>query len=1033
MRKTFLNVSLISLLAFAVPVSFTSCKDYDDDIQRVDTENKELSDQLATLQAAVDANKKAADAAALAAQAAQTAADKAAQEAALAQKAAADAKVEAINEAMSQVKELLKGVPTAEQLSKLSGQIEGIEKGLSTLKGTVDEHEKAISALKIQVAALEKFEEATGKDLSTIKGQISDLESKISSAMTKDDVDKVLKEANESVQKTVNASISTLQGVISNRLTSITLVPDTYIDGIETIEFVSLKYQPLKQVSTGMAANGSEVIVSTDENPAQYRLNPITAQLADIDEQNIEFVALQATARGVVESPIAYVKGSAKIADSGLEKGILTVQAKKNTTGSLNLGGDQIYTVALKVPIAESLLADKETPEYVYSEYARLHETTLTPKIAEISTTTGKFDCTKLAHKHYSDSLTIWKSNVDQEQLVTKKVVYNESLDLATLVTGCKNEDAAEITAEELAKYGLEFQYAVAQGVYNTGAQNKTDQQQFASIKGSTITSKLPNGETNNKAAIDKEPIVRISLVDTKNLKIADQRYLKIKWVEKEEVPVEPVDLGSKTLSVKYLGCNEVVTDGLDWKTFINDFYGKVQGAKPDMSKDEFTQIYLATDPKVETNYTRNGGDIVFDSNASADAAVVGWTLSLAEIGKIIDVNTTVVPHAWDYKNNKFTLKLTFEPTDKDYPVLYYTLNQTIEVEDAPAINGFYNNYWINPNSVYAVYPVQYKSQAQQKLVADNYTTEDGLTADKAMYHNNLMNGFSFVNSDYIVKNMTSCGSWDLQFCKDNQQAGYAPQTYGTAEPDMSTTANIAGYNLVKGLDKAAKLVWNPAHMAWLKNAAHAKEVYVDLTNNAAGKGLLDKTANVAVWSTINEYNVIPVHAYSIKFIKPINFKDNEFEGAFTDGIVNGSRVDWTKAFSLKDCFGYTVAKTTTNTTDEKEKWAADLYTYYGVSDPVWDTQDIRFGMKVSGNNIVVDDNVSPDNNTALTSAELKQYTAGGAIPSLAVQGNELVFTSNMGSQVAGAFNIFVKVSITHLWGEESAWVKIKVNPMSAR
>lgn len=51
---------------------------------------------------------------------------------------------------------------------------------------------------------------------------------------------------------------------------------------------------------------------------------------------------------------------------------------------------------------------------------------------------------------------------------------------------------------------------------YNTAAPNGTDQQQFATVTPEgVISSKLPDGVTNNMACVGKEPIVRIMLCDT--------------------------------------------------------------------------------------------------------------------------------------------------------------------------------------------------------------------------------------------------------------------------------------------------------------------------------------------------------------------------------------------------------------------------------------------------------------------------------------------------------------------------------------
>lgn len=328
MRKHFLKVSLIGLLAVSMPMSFTSCKDYDDDIEALENSNADLSNQLSALQAALTANQQAAtaaqsaaDAAKAAADAAQNSADAAAKEAAaakqeaeLAKKAAAEAKAEAIEEAIDQVKSMLSGYATSAQLATLAGTVEGIQKGLSTLEASlkeanaeIDENARAIEAIKVQVAALEKFQAETGKDITAIKADIEALKAQLNSKITKDEVNALLNEANAKLTKELNSAVSTLQGVISNRLSSITLVPNLYIDGIETIEFTSLKYTPLKQSANGLVSAGADVLVSSDENLAQYRLNPITTGLNDIDEQNIEFVALVAQARGVVDRSAFYL------------------------------------------------------------------------------------------------------------------------------------------------------------------------------------------------------------------------------------------------------------------------------------------------------------------------------------------------------------------------------------------------------------------------------------------------------------------------------------------------------------------------------------------------------------------------------------------------------------------------------------------------------------------------------------------------------------------------------------------------------
>ena len=57
MNKKFLSVILFSALMVGTAGTFTSCKDYDDDIEHLDKKTRDLKTQLTTLQSALDAAK----------------------------------------------------------------------------------------------------------------------------------------------------------------------------------------------------------------------------------------------------------------------------------------------------------------------------------------------------------------------------------------------------------------------------------------------------------------------------------------------------------------------------------------------------------------------------------------------------------------------------------------------------------------------------------------------------------------------------------------------------------------------------------------------------------------------------------------------------------------------------------------------------------------------------------------------------------------------------------------------------------------
>ncbi len=220
MNKKYLSVVLFGALLAASAGTFTSCKDYDDDIKGLQEQidgNKNsvaaLEKQLATLesaaesaqkaaesaQKAADDAKKAADAAKAQADAAKATGDQAAAEAAqaaaeaaqakrdaaAAQEAAANAKREAIEEAKKQVEALkallqesINGKVDVEVFeaaqTAVAGKIAGIEESLNVLTegqklltADMNDAKQAIATLmaayenlKIQSATLEEYKEA---------------------------------------------------------------------------------------------------------------------------------------------------------------------------------------------------------------------------------------------------------------------------------------------------------------------------------------------------------------------------------------------------------------------------------------------------------------------------------------------------------------------------------------------------------------------------------------------------------------------------------------------------------------------------------------------------------------------------------------------------------------------------------------------------------------------------------------------------------------------------------------------------------
>lgn len=1029
MKRKFLSVILFSALIVGTTGTVTSCKDYDDDIkdlqEQIDKKasTDDLTQRLATLQSSVDAAQRDAASALSKAQEAYDKAKEAYDKAAAAGSSAQDAYNKAA-EAYEQA--IAAGSSATEAYNKAKEAYDA-----AAAAGTSEETQQAINDLDKAVKELAELIDKKA-DLTSVSEEIKALEGKLTNYASKSDLNgKASTAALEELEDEVARLEAKVLKLIGSRLTSVTLVPDLYVGGIETIEFLSLKYRPMTyDKAKGMIENPSvaDIIVSSEENPAHYRLSPANVNVDCIDKAGIEFLAYKAQTREVVSSPIAYVTNSATIDNDG----IMTVYAKKSITGSLNLtpeGEDgPIYTVALKVPIKDEYRTDEDADECVYSEYSRLSESTMTPKIAALP-----YVCSRTAgHSHYSDSLSVWGMRVTDAapaNIITKEVLYDSSLDLRTLVTGCIQQDAREITVAELAKYGLEFRFAIPTTAYTTGAVNNTDQQQFAKLQsdGCTVVSKLPNGVTNNKAAIDKEPIVRVTLWDKVNAKIVDQRYLKIRWTNKT---VAPVDLGIKEFK-RLLGCDAVDMD-ITWADFINTVYGQVKDEKLDMSEDQFMAVY-----PYSTNIS-----VVGPGSASwrwggaheGDALFLKWTLDPSDIGTIVKYdNGATTPTLF---NNVFTMKITFTPTNSDYPVLTYTLKTTVELPTLPSINGYYDQYWYSKYDAHDVLPVQYNTAAQTRAYC--------------VFENNLMNAFTYNSTTgLIIKDMTSCGNWDMQFALKQNIANVVPEYYTPTAVEPLKTAGVSystfeAYSLLNNNTQAMRLNWDPSHMSWCNNPAHYQANLFADHNNAANQSLLnplsaeneadgitpkrthDKKIQMSIWATINPYNYILVKNYSICLVAPLRI-EAQLDGYFEEGLVSGSSIDCSKAFKMTDFRGYEVAAVTTDLTNEYKKYASDLYKYYEVQPTNWDLNAVRYGMKVVNGSIVIDDNLTAAQ--GMTAAEINAATNGNINLSITQSGTTLTFKNNGGSNVETKCNVFIPASVTYGFGTITTNVKVTLYP----
>ena len=804
---------------------------------------------------------------------------------------------------------------------------------------------------------------------------------------------------NQAIAEQINAAVAAMMEKLSGRLTSIQVIPDLYVNGIETIELKSFKYTAWGVTSNATTEavdqNGATSTTAQTSTDVRYLVSPTTVTTEDIEKPS--FVFEKAQTRSTVAEQLLNVE------TYSVKDGVLTVTVKKASGTEITLDRGYIYTAALGAPIAEKWLAEGETGTTVYSDFVALAETTVEPKIAAL--VDDEYVCEDPDdHNHYYESY-----DAAQAAAAVKQVAYDDKLDLLTLVTGCyvdATDGAVEITKDELTAAGLEFRFALPTKPYVLG-ENDSDQQQFATIAGSTMTSKLPDGTTNNQAAIDKTPVVRVELVDVNNKDaVVDVRYFKIQWVRKT---IAPIDLGVIYTFEYTLGCNEFQGKFL-WNQMVNEVLAKI--GDTGMSQDEFLATYTVPTiaskdhtvgaVKKEGEAGANTAEFVYNFDADADesAAAFTWRLTIEQVGNVIDKLV-----AGD--EVKYVVNVTIPAQNSYQGSVNFAFEVKVALPELPEIYGYDSAFWFTDYTLAYVYPIQYNTPGALATCAYRYEL-DRLFADSK-----------------VVKNMLKCGTWDIQFAKTQPANGYASGAVTVP------SADAAGHSLVKGQSTAVQLNY-AAGTPWYAGVLAADETYesavsdiqVQVMNNAEGIGILGQQATLDVWATINDKNTYKVTTFNVYFVAPLNINSELKDAYFVDQVISGSTIDCSKAFTMTDFKDYIVAKVTTGTT-EKEKYAEELYEYYVVKDPVWNLADAKTNLKKdSEGNYVVDETITAE--TATVKAEdrfgvgcITEDTAAGT----------LTFKNVKGVKVEKTVKLFIPVTVSHKWGTLTETVTVSLLP----
>ncbi|WP_290396459.1 hypothetical protein, partial [uncultured Bacteroides sp.] len=1042
-----------------------------------------------------------------------------------------------------------------EQLDK-KASIDDLNAKVATLQAAVDEAKNAANEAKAKAQeALDKAGSAEGgvsdDDLKALKKELQDQIDKLASLATVDAKIKELKESlasefiSEADLKKLATEVETLSvkvmALIGHRLTSLTLIPTTHINGIPSIELLTLTYTPQvfatknyadhaanpskhtnRPVLDHTAVKGAKALsISTEKNEVSYKISPsIGVMKEDVKKPLFECFMSQNVTKSAPE--LAQNK-PIEIVDYDVKDGVMTVFYKKNaeyvgksigTIGSAHEDGtEKFWMASLKAPIADKNLTDAEKEAgkdvYVNSEYSRIEESTVYPYLANkkidfSKTLTADFadEMQDGKYVHYHDSLCLYKSG--NEQLVDVKQPYDKPLDLRDLVTVCytraENKHASHKELKEYADYGLEFRFALAKAKYLQG-DRKTDEQAFGRIlsDGYTLKSEVYDvelGDTEySKTSIGREPIVRAELWDKNNGNMIAVRYIKIRWTGEKDQTIAAITFPNDTVTCKDM-FQQLFSKEMNEKIY---HMVKFDGGQS-MSKTQFHSIYK----EMEIIELRKDGKKVDLSKLAISKVATDWIEGSDKVGKdgaeMIDNKKDLVFALLQDAEDNTSFNLVWAMNPKTVGTLAYnastkTYASTFEIDvkyiDNAGLNGdikqtfkqtiiaptqnfaYQGTYWKNGvgEGIFNVNPIVYATANDGGTQKDPHVypgTADGCQlADYSHIEADLVNGFvnattkeKPANLAQFIQYIRGCAEVKFIFDKDklanydylkgfsvskdgtqlwsSAQAGTTPVDTEKGENknigmndagiyDYVQVDNLAAtINNLMGADAAENkknLPWNYDETLMSGNnecssiiRLHEKD---NLNGTPAALKLIGKEVPVKLVVAYNEFNVIPVQEFEVHFINPLTI-DGSISDNFIDAEVDGSFLSVAENFTFTDWNNYPVAAE--NVKGDRGAYAHALYDYYAVREVKFLTEKTTTSLTWNDTTNTYEHKDGVTDGKLPTNASLKMMNWVETSPKSTATETKadpthLAYFNNNGTPVNVDYNMFLTVNVNYKWG----------------
>ena len=781
-------------------------------------------------------------------------------------------------------------------------------------------------------------------------------------------------------------------GIVKINLTtvlkSLVFDPDFYYQGIEALDMSTFKYNPytVKKVdangdySADAPTAATNTFTYSPDMAATYFLNPANAKMVSNAAQ-YSFLAYNKNFTRAGEEMNFNVE-SADLSKDGQ----VTVHAKYNGPDMKNISNDnQVTVIALQYKDPEN------NEKVITSDFAAVKQSTYTDLALNLATATTNSHVEGNAHLYGTAAKAIGHD-------AQAKVAWNDSIDLRTLVNtdrkyegSCKGWDK-NATEDIVNKAGFKYSFEL---VGYTDGVNKTSQSAHAAIakNGYTLRPQMTKdgkqqayGAEQNKATIDREPLVRVILTDTVNHKIAAVGYVKIKIASTEDAEKqETYELNTQT-DPYTIACGD---DNVLDKKFTWDEIEEGIIAKLNMSKADFEDKYKLDDNTSDANqFSENtlnatpANKIGTVSETTTDVngkqtQVLEWVVKNQQAYNAFADGTTKTLTTYV----RFALKPgKTAPNKYVYVKLTWTPSAVnVKPETSLADGNKIKSYWYAANVSTEGYS-DIHGNVEVVGTTDNDKNGCNTAAADDEYKFCILNTFEGGKVNLTMAAPYSNLVVTPKFWFVDYNGLVASEDGSSLYADASKTALVASMDQTKGIIRFYK-------------GATAKALL-----NAYGPTNLEKTltAKIAVKGTICGNINVPVsnNTFFVKFLRPISVTDASVNFGENETLGSEKAI----AMTFKDWRGH-------DFTDTKVTKGQNYFTYYGVNAIALDLE--KATTDINGNNTQLLSEVAPKVKLS--------YTPATTVGSGDAPYGKLKYQNN-GSTLR-QFHVYIPATVTYDWG----------------